>query len=247
LRILVVNVNTTATMTEGIRQSAIAASGPDTEIVALTPAIGSPSVECNFESYLSAVAVMDAVVTYPEPFDAVIQAGFGEHGKEGLQELLSQPAVDIAEAAAQLAMSLGARYSVVTTLRRAVPMLEDRLRGAGLFERCVSVRAAGMNVLDLEEDPKAAIAAIVEEARRAVDEDGAEVIVLGCGGMAGLAEAIEDALKVPVVDPVAAGVVMAESLVRLGLRTSKVNSLATPPAKDLVGWPLRAPVRAPAV
>jgi allantoin racemase len=245
LRILVVNVNTTATMTEGIRRSAVAASAPGTEIVALTPAIGSPSVESSFESFLAAVAVMDSVVTYPGSFDAVIQAGFGEHGKEGLQELIDQPVVDIAEAAAGIAMSIGARYSVVTTVRRAVPWLEDRLKGAGLFDKCVSVRAAGLSVLEVEADPQGAVKAIVEEARKAVDEDGAEVIVLGCGGMAGLAEGIEETMKVPVVDPVAAGVAIAESLVRLGLRTSKVNSLATPPEKDVIGWPLRAPVRSP--
>ena len=100
MRILVVNVNTTETMTQGIGESARKAAAPGTEIVALTPRFGAESVEGNFESYLAAVGVMDAVMRYDQPFDAVIQAGYGEHGREGLQELLEVPVVDITEAAA---------------------------------------------------------------------------------------------------------------------------------------------------
>jgi len=116
VRILVVNVNTTVAMTEAIAASAKSAAGPQTEILPLTPDIGADSVEGNFESYLAAVAVMDAVTRYPDPFDAVVQAGFGEHGREGLQELLDVPVVDITEAAAHVACLLGHKYSVVTTL-----------------------------------------------------------------------------------------------------------------------------------
>ncbi|MFD0891911.1 aspartate/glutamate racemase family protein, partial [Streptosporangium algeriense] len=141
MRILVVNVNTTRSMTETIRAQAAAYASPGVEIVGLTPSFGPESVEGNFESYLAAVAVMDRVVRYAEPYDAVIQAGYGEHGREGLQELLDVPVVDITEAAAQVAMLIGRTYSVVTTLDRAVPQIEDRLRLAGLAGRCASVRA----------------------------------------------------------------------------------------------------------
>lgn len=91
-------------------------ASPGTEIVGLTPYFGAESVEGNFESYLAAIAVMDRVMAYDQPFDAVIQAGYGEHGREGLQELLNVPVVDITEAAASTAMFLGHAYSVVTTL-----------------------------------------------------------------------------------------------------------------------------------
>ena len=147
MRILIVNVNTTASMTEGIGAQARRAAGSGTEIVALTPRFGAESVEGNFESYLCAVGVMDAVMRYDRPFDAVIQAGYGEHGREGLQELLEVPVVDITEAAASTAMFLGHKYSVVTTLDRAVPLIEDRLKLAGLDARCASVRASGVSIV----------------------------------------------------------------------------------------------------
>ena len=240
MRILVVNVNTTASMTESIAEQARSVAAPGTEIIALTPRFGAESCEGNFESYLAAVAVMDAVQSYPEPFDAVIQAGYGEHGREGLQELLNVPVVDITEAAASTAMFLGHKYSVVTTLDRAVPLIEDRLKLAGLTDRCASVRASGMAVLELEEQPERAVEAIVREAELAVTVDKAEVIVLGCGGMAGLNDQVRERTGVPVVDGVAAAVTIAESLVRLGLSTSKVRTYAPPRPKAFTGWPVPA-------
>ncbi|WP_248750179.1 aspartate/glutamate racemase family protein [Pseudomonas sp. MWU15-20650] len=237
MRILVVNVNTTESITETIAQQARAVAAPGTEIVGLTPYFGAESVEGNFESYLAAIAVMDRVMAYDQPFDAVIQAGYGEHGREGLQELLNVPVVDITEAAASTAMFLGHAYSVVTTLDRTVPLIEDRLKLAGLYQRCASVRASGMAVLELEEDPLAAMEAIVRQAELAIREDKAEVICLGCGGMAGLDEQIRQRTGVPVVDGVTAAVTIAEGLVRLGLSTSKIRTYATPRPKQVMGWP----------
>jgi allantoin racemase len=239
MRILVVNVNTTASMTDAIAASAREAASAGTEIVALTPRVGAECCEGNFDSYFAAMAVMNEVLQYGGEYDAVVQAGFGEHGREGLQELLEVPVVDITEAAAHVASLLGHKYSVVTTLDRAVPLIEDRLLLAGLDRRCASVRASGLGVLELEEDPGRAVKAIVAEAQRAVEDDKAEVICLGCGGMAGLDEAVREATGVPVVDGVAAAVKLAESLVGLGLRTSKVRTYAPPRPKRLTGWPLR--------
>lgn len=243
MRILIVNVNTTETMTKTIGESARAVAAPGTEIVELTPFVGADSVEGNVESYLAAVAVMDRVLAYEGEYDAVVQAGFGEHGREGLQELLDVPVVDITDAAAHLACLLGHRYSVVTTLDRTVPLIEDRLLLGGLASRCASVRASGLSVLELEESEEAAVAAIVEQARRAIAEDRAEVIVLGCGGMAGLDEAVRAATGAPVIDGVTAAVKLAESLVGLGLSTSKVRTYAPARPKTLTGWPLHRHLR----
>lgn len=241
MRILVANVNTTESMTAAIASSARSVASEGTEIVGITPRFGADSCEGNFESYLAAIAVMDAITSYPEPFDAVIQAGYGEHGREGLQELLDVPVVDITEAAASTAMYLGHKYSVVTTLDRTVPLIEDRLKLAGLNDRCASVRASGLGVLELESDPDRAVSAIVAQSLEAVERDRAEVICLGCGGMAELEEKVAAATGVPIVDGVRAAVTIAEGLVRMNLSTSKVRTYATPRPKTVVGWPLNSP------
>ncbi len=238
MKIVVVNVNTSASMTESIAKAARRCASAGTEIVALQPLFGADGVDCNFESYLAAVAVMDRIATYEEPYDAVVMAGFGEHGREGLQELIEQPVIEICEASAHVAMMIGRRYSVVTTLQRSVPAIEDRLRLAGLWDRCASVRANGMSTSEVDRDPEAALRSVVEEARKAVEMDRAEVICLGCAGMAGLEEAITSELRVPAIDGVGAGVRLAEAVVGLGLRTSKVSTYAAPERKSIPGWPL---------
>ncbi len=240
VRLLVVNVNTSEAMTAEIAQAARAAASPGTEIVPLTPDFGPASVEGNYESHLAAVAVCQRVARHTDPYDAVILAGFGDHGREALQEVCRVPVVDITEASAMTAMLLGHSYGVVTTLDRTVPLIRDRLLTAGLTARCAGIRAADVPVLELESDPGSSLDQIVEQARLLVEVDRAEVICLGCGGMAGLSERIAAELSVPVVDGVAAAVTHAESLVRLGLTTSRVRTYARPLPKP-VTFPSGAP------
>lgn len=238
MRILVVNVNTTTSMTQSIAAAATAAASPGTEIVGLTPRFGPSSCEGNVDSLLAGVGVLDRVSGYDQPYDAVVQAGFGEQGREALQEALSVPVVDITEAAALTAGLLGHRFGIVTTLDRTVPLIADRLLLAGLDRRCSGILATGLGVLELEEDQARTVAVVVERAQQVID-GGAEVICLGCGGMAGLNEAVAEATGAPVVDGVASAVSLAESLVRMGLSTSPLRTYAPARPKTISGWPLR--------
>ncbi|MET9291404.1 aspartate/glutamate racemase family protein [Streptomyces sp. NPDC003077] len=231
------NPNTTASMTAAIRATATAVAAPGTEIIATEPLWGPESIEGHFEGYLSAAAVLDRLATLDTPYDALVMAGFGEPGREGAQELLDVPVLDITECAAQMAMLLGHAYGVVTTLDRAVPQIRDRLLTAGLLQRCAAVRGTGLGVLELEEDPDRTVRVITHTAREVV-RDGAEVVCLGCGGMAGLQEKVEAALGVPVVDGVAAAVKFAEAVIELGLTTSTARSFAPPRPKAIGAWPL---------
>jgi allantoin racemase len=238
MRLLVVNVNTSVPMTDAIAEIARQAASPGTEVVAVTPRFGPASVESILEAHIAAVGIVDAAARHALGCDAVVLAGFGELGREALQELLEIPVVDITEAAAHVACLLGHTYGVVTTLARAVPAIKDRLALAGLHTRCVGVRATDIAVLDLGADPVAAVEAISAAAELSVRDDGAEVVCLGCAGMAGMAAEVSRRVGVPVVDGVAAAVRLAELLHGLGLRTSKVGFYAPSPPKAFLGWPL---------
>ncbi|MFF1713806.1 aspartate/glutamate racemase family protein [Streptomyces sp. NPDC058268] len=226
MRIVVTNCNTTRAMTEEIVRGARDAASPGTTITGLTPAWGPESAEGWLDSYLSAAAVLDTLRRHEKPYDAVVMAGFGEHGREGARELLDVPVVDITEAAAHLACLLGRRYGVVTTLDRARGQIEDSLHTAGVAQNCAAVVGTGLGVLDLG-DSEVTVRAFLAAAERARDA-GAEVLVLGCAGMTGLQEKVGAALDMPVVDGVAAAVKLAESLVGLGLTTSRAGSYAKP-------------------
>lgn len=239
----IVNVNTSASMTRTIVEAARGVAAPDTVIVGITPTVGPRSVESHVEAALSAVGVITAVhrrhiapVTPDTPtIDAWIIAGYGDEGREALQELVDVPVVDITEAAAVAAMAVGDRYAVVTTLDRTVPMIRGRLQLAGLTDRCVSVRGTGLGVLELESDPARTDRLILDLARRALD-DGAEAVCLGCGGMAGRARDLTELLGAPVIDGVTAAVGIAESLIRQGLTTSRTGTYAPRPPKKLLGF-----------
>lgn len=229
MKILVTNCNTSVALTKEIEAGARAAASPGTEILARTPSWGPESAEGWLDSFLSAAAVLDLLHTTDEEFDAVVLAGFGEHGREGARELLDVPVVDITEAAAHLACLLGRRYGVLTTLDRTCGLIEDSLRSAGVDRNCVAVTGCGLSVLELA-DERHATDALLTAARRLRD-GGADVLVLGCAGMTGLDHDIATALGIPVIDGVAAAVQVAESLVRLGLTTSR-NAYPTPLPKD---------------
>lgn len=239
-RVLVLNCNTSAVMTRTITRGAQAAAAPGTEIVGANPTWGPESAEGYYDSYITAAAVLDYLATMTEPVDGVVMAGFGEHGREAARELLDVPVVDITEAGAHLAMLLAPTYGVVTTLARAIVPIRESLNAAGLLPNCATVQATGLGVLELEHDPEQTLPYLQAAGDRAIAA-GAEALVLGCAGMTGTAAALERSLGVPVVDPVAAGVALVESLITLGLRTSKHLTYAAPRTKRRRGWPVAGP------
>lgn len=242
MRILVLNPNTSAAMSAEIADAARTAARPGVEIVCMSPYFGTEAIDSAAESYLSAVGVMDVVARLTGDgvfdYDAVVLAGFGEHGRDALAEMLTVPVFDIAECAAHVAHLIGRRFSVITTLARSIPAIEDRLLLAGLNAHCASVRACGLGTAQVDADPAGAVQAIVDEAARAITEDGADVICLGCAGMAGVTAAISAKLGVPAVDGVAAAVALAQAVVGLGLSTSKAGVYASGPDNPRSHWPL---------
>ncbi|MCC2323047.1 aspartate/glutamate racemase family protein [Cellulomonas xiejunii] len=238
MRIAVVNCNTSEAMTAEIGEGARAAAAPGTEILALQPSWGPVSAEGFYDSFITAAAVLDLLTTVRD-VDAVVMAGFGEHGREGARELLDVPVVDITEAAAMQALLLGHRYGIVTTLPRVRGQIHDSLVTAGLAARCAAIEATDLPVLAVGQDTDRTIEAFVEAGTRALAA-GADVLCLGCAGFTAVRQEVSRALDVPVVDAVTAGVSMAEALVGTGLTTSKVGPYALPLVKTRRGWPVHS-------
>jgi len=236
MKLRVINPNTTQAMTDTIAQAARRVAGPGTEIVASQPASGPVSIESHFDEAVAAVGVAEEVLAGErEGTDAYVIACFGDPGLWSARELTRAPVIGIAEAAFHMAALIATRFSVVTTLGRTCVIAEHLLAQYGFEHQCRRVRAAEIPVLDLEHDPDAALRKIIEESLRAKEEDGVGAIVLGCGGMADLTEEISRAVGLPVVEGVTAAVKLAESLVHLGLHTSKHGDLDFPRPKAFAG------------
>lgn len=236
MHIRLINPNTTAGMTATIGEAAVRVAAPGTRISATNPAAGPVSIESHFDEAISAVGVLDEIRRgESDDADAYIIACFGDPGLLAAREITRAPVIGIAEAAFHLATLISTRFSVVTTLGRTCIIAEHLLQSYGFAHHCRRVRAAEIPVLDLEDDGARALDRIVDECRRARDEDGIGAIVLGCGGMADLTDRIRDAVGLPIVEGVTAAVKLAESLVGLGLGTSKHGDLAFPRPKCFRG------------
>ncbi|MGD8849429.1 MAG: aspartate/glutamate racemase family protein [Anaerolineales bacterium] len=237
--ILILNPNTSEEFTRSIHVVGEAVKSPGTTVVSLNPPSGPRSIESVYDELLSCGPCLQVLIEQQEQFDGFIIACYGNHPViHAAREMLTQPVVGIMEASLHLACVVGHSFSVISSGDRAVTMFWDGVRAFGMEDRCVSVRSTGTSVLDLEEAGGVKVEALIlQEARKAVEEDGAEVISLGCAGMAGLDERLKHELGVPVIDGVAAAVKLIEALVGCGIQTSKQGAFSPLDGKELVNLP----------
>jgi len=226
-RLLLINPNTTLSMTDGMAVAARAAARPGTLIEAATVTDSVPFIDGWYDETIAAAAVARLVSERAGTFDAAVIACFGDPGLYAARELTAAPVVGIAEASFLLAMSLGHRFGIVSTVARATPATWDLLRHYGIEARCAAVEPSEAEVLELDDDPSAQLDRMEAAGSRAIAA-GAEALCMGCGAMVSIRAELEHRLGVPVVEAVPAAVAHAEALVSLGLTTSKVRSFAPP-------------------
>ncbi|MCJ7825920.1 MAG: aspartate/glutamate racemase family protein, partial [Anaerolineales bacterium] len=196
MRILIINPNTSEEFTRKITESVQAYANPSSEVVAMTAVSGPRSSEGVFDELLSAQGTLEVFLSERDRFDGFIFACYSDHPViYAAREVTEKPVMGIAEASMYMACILGSKFSVVTTNDEWEPLLWDAARHYGLESRCASIRTTGLPVLALEGKSDAEVQALIEQAARlAVEEDGAEVICLGCAGMTGLDKRLEKAL-----------------------------------------------------
>jgi allantoin racemase len=235
-KILIINPNTTASMTDKIHQAALAVAHPQTVIETVNPESGPVSIEGHYDEAFSVPGLLGCIRRGErQGYSGYVIACFDDSGLGAAREIATGPVVGIGEAAMHFATLLGTGFSIITTLARSVPILEDNAERYGFGRRCRRVRAASVPVLALEQPGSDARVKVKAEAQRALAEDGSDCIVLGCAGMADLVRWLSSELGVPVIDGVAAAVKLVESLSALNLHTSKSGAYAYPGAKDYRG------------
>lgn len=208
----------------------------DTQLTIVNIDRGPESIECTYDvAWAELFCVQECEKAEAEGYDGAIIYCFGDPGLRAAKEKLNIPVVGINEPAVHLASMLGNRFSIMAvgpdTVNRA--MLMDNVLLYGLEGRCASIRFLSMSVLDLETQKDKQARRLFEEATRAVEEDGADTIVLGCGSMFGVEEKVRNELDVPVVVPGPVALRTCEALIDLGLAQSR-RFFAAPPSKKRV-------------
>ncbi len=217
MRIMIINPNSDPKMTEAIKQSAVAYAEDRIEVYCeSTP--GAPKfIETYQDDLAAAPGMLRLLEEYQECCDAFVVACHGDPNLEAMKEKTSKPVVGIGEASMKVASMIGHNFSVVTTAQRSIPPKEAQARRYHLQNLLVSVRAPKEDASDCEDE-----GLFLDLARAAVQEDLAEVIVLGCAGLTGMDKLIQKELNVPTLDGVVCALMIAEGLVRYGVGTSKV-------------------------
>jgi allantoin racemase len=231
--IAVLNPNTSDSMTAVIRACAEAVAAPDTRVLAVTNTTGPASIESHYDEAMALPGLLAAVRQGErDGVDGFVLACFGDPGLDAARELATGPVVGIAEAGMHAASLVGRSFSIVTTLGRTIGQAEHLVRRYGFADQCRSIYACEVPVLELDDPGSDARRLVVDHCRRAVEFDEADSVLLGCAGMAHFAADVSARVGVPVIDGVTAGLVLVESLVRLGLRTSTRSEYAAPLPKD---------------
>ena len=232
MKLVVINPNSTQSMTDKIIASARAAAGDHVEVIGRT-AHGAPaSIEGHFDEVMSAAHLMREVQqAEASAADAIVVACFDDPSIGACREIATGPVLGICEAACKAASMIATSFTVVTTLPRSVPIIEELVRKYGLDHQCRRVRSAEIPVLALEEPGSNARQQIRDEILRAIDEDKCEAVVLGCAGMSDLTEWLSRETGIPVIDGVTVATKFAEALVGAGLKTSKIGAYAVPNKK----------------
>jgi allantoin racemase len=236
MRLLVINPNTTSSMTRKIEAAARSVAYGGTTLAVVNPVDGPASIEGYFDEAYSIPGLLGEIRKGEEAgFQGYVIACFDDTGLDAARSLAVGPVVGIGEAAFHCASLIAGRFSVITTLSRSVPAIEHNLSKYGLSNRCARVRASDVPVLALEDETSDARVRISDEIETAKREDRCEAVVLGCAGMADLATNLAAQHGLPVLDGVACAVKLVETLVGLGLKTSKIGGYAPPLPKSYGG------------
>ncbi|MFC0267630.1 aspartate/glutamate racemase family protein [Kushneria aurantia] len=234
--ICVINPNTSSAMSEGIAAGARRVSRG--EIIMRTSRHGPASLEGHFDEALAVPGMLEQLIEMErgeQHVDGYLIACFGDPGLAAAREVSPVPVMGVAEAGMQMATMVARRFSVVTTLARTLPIAERLLHEYGRAGHCAGLHACELPVAAFESGEQAVFERLLEACREALAEDGSDAILLGCAGMSELTERLTDALGLPVIDGVGAGVALLEAVSATGLRASASGDRAAPLSKPVRG------------
>ena len=235
MRILMLNPNTSRSVTDLIADAARAAASAGTEIVPATAPRGVPYIATRAEAVLGGAVALEMLAELHGEVDAAVIAAFGDPALGGARELFSIPVIGLAEAGMLTACMLGARFAIVTFAQALEPWYRECVEWHGLERRCAGVRALGGAFRSIGDVQREKEGLLVDLALRTVEEDRADVVVLAGAPLAGLAPRVAERIPVPVVDCVAAGVKQAERLIALSPRKATRGTYRRPDPKDSIG------------
>jgi len=235
VKILLLNPNTTAAVTDLLYSAGSKVASPGTELIPVTARRGVPYIATRAEAQIGGAIALEMLAAAGPDIDAAVIAAFGDPGLFGARELFSFPVVGLAEAAMLTACMLGRKFSIVTFSRTLTPWYRECVAMHGLETRCSSIRAldeAFQSITDVQSEKEDVL---VRLANLAVEQDEADVVILSGAPLAGLADKVRNRISVPVIDPISAAVRQAETLAVLKPLKARAGTFRRPDPKPTTG------------
>ena len=229
-KILIINPNTSKEMTEDIKDTVEDVCAKDVDVEVIHPQKGTESIECKYDETIAGYEMIELLKSRKEKYSGVLIACFGDPCLYAIKEMMDCPVIGIAEASITTALLLGNKFSILAAGKRAIPLMENMVRGYGLGERMASIESLEMTVTDVEKQKDEAIRRLVRATKNAM-EKGAEICILGCAGMTSLKEKVESITGAVILDPVEVGYCTLEMLCKNKISMAKCNNFAFPPKK----------------
>ncbi len=203
---------------------------------------GGSSIECAYDVGLTVPYIVKAAKQgEASGYDAALLDCFMDPGLDECREMLEMPVFGVCQSACSLAIRLGGEFSVIGILEDMDRCIKQNLAKYGLRQQLKSIPVVDTPVLDIQEHPGKVVDRILEAGIRAVREDKAKALVLGCTGLAPLVKSVEAGLaakdiRVPVIEPFRAALYDAVSCVLMGVTHSKEAYRPVRQKKRVLDW-----------
>lgn len=221
ISVLIINPNSSQAMTDDIQRVAEEFAGGEFRVnTVCTP--GAPEfIDYYIDAAQAAPGMLQLIRDHYDQYDAFIVACHCDPNLDLLKEVCAKPVVGIGEASMKMASMLGHSFSVISTGSHSIANKEMLIHKYGLDTAAASVRAPEADVTSYNSADL-----FMSAAKAAIEKDSAEVLVLGCAGMAGIDKAIQQEFNVPVLDGIICALIMAVGMVKAGYTTSKFRQYA---------------------
>lgn len=235
MKILLLNPNTSESLTDRLMAAARPVLSPGSELVPATAPRGVPYISTRAEAQIGGAVALEMLAERAGGYDAAVIAAFGDPGLFAARELFEVPVVGMAEAAMLTACMLGRRFAIVTFASALGPWYRECVEMHGMADRCAGIRMLDgpfRAISDVQEEKEELLVALANETAATTECD---IIILAGAPLAGLAAKVREQIPVPVIDQVQAAVRQAETLALLKPLKARSGSYRRPAAKDSKG------------
>ena len=235
MKILLLNPNTTNSITDTLFKTASLVKSKETELIPITADKGFPYISNKAEAQIAGVRVLEIIAKHEKDFDAIIIAAFGDPGLIAARETFQIPIVGLGEASMLSACLFGKKFSIISFTQNMKSWYQESVELLGLEKRYSGFRATEGVVLSIDEIQSLHKKQLVKSAKDSIEIDGADVVIFAGAPLSGFKKQVENEINIPIIDCAEAAIKQAELACVMKKNINKTSNKKKLPPKISVG------------